>query len=195
MGIFGWFGPGQQKIYNEILSNVQHGGRVLEIGCLLGKSTHYLANLLKDKEVELYCCDPWESSTASSGEQYCKMLEAKYGKDLYFEFKKNVSEFDFIKPYKMTSSEFFKNLSPDIKFDRIYIDGSHEYEFVKSDIIESLKCIKEDGIIAGDDHPSPGVFKAVKEIFGTSVELDKSPRQWVFDVVKNKDLYAELLKV
>jgi len=53
------------------------------------------------------------------------------------------------------------------KFDLIYIDGSHEYEEVKLDIISCLKFLNPGGMIAGHDYNSscPGVIRAVDEKF------------------------------
>jgi predicted O-methyltransferase YrrM len=52
-------------------------------------------------------------------------------------------------------------------FDVVYIDASHEYEFVKEDIIAWLPKVKKGGIICGDDYIEgwPGVIKAVNEFF------------------------------
>jgi predicted O-methyltransferase YrrM len=52
-------------------------------------------------------------------------------------------------------------------FDIVYIDASHEYEFVKEDIIAWLPKVKKGGIICGDDYIEgwPGVIKAVNEFF------------------------------
>lgn len=52
-------------------------------------------------------------------------------------------------------------------FDVVYIDASHEYEFVKQDIIAWLPKVKKGGIICGDDYIKgwPGVIKAVNEFF------------------------------
>tara|TARA_R110002096_G_scaffold410195_1_gene609774 strand:+ start:17 stop:2599 length:2583 start_codon:yes stop_codon:yes gene_type:complete len=190
--IFGWFSSHHKKVYRNVLSQVEPGDHILEVGCLLGKSTLYLANLIKDKNVVLHCCDLWEAETASSLPVYCKEFEKQWGKDLYPEFKKNLFDFEFIKAYKMSSTEFFCNLTDDFKFKRIYLDGCHDYEVVKLDIINSLKYIKDDGIIAGDDYEE-GVAEAVDEIFGNAIEFS-SPRQWIFDVKKNTSLYSYLLQ-
>ena len=45
------------------------------------------------------------------------------------------------------------------KFDLIYIDGNHLYDFVKGDISNSLECLSEDGIIVLDDYRLKGWWK------------------------------------
>ena len=57
---------------------------------------------------------------------------------------------------------------PDNYFDWIYIDGNHQYEFVKLDLEMLLPKVKLHGLVAGDDYGSPGwwqdgVTKAVDE--------------------------------
>ena len=51
--------------------------------------------------------------------------------------------------HKMTSDIFFKNNSD--KFDLIFIDGLHIYDQVKRDILNSVNCLKENGIILVHD--------------------------------------------
>ena len=50
---------------------------------------------------------------------------------------------------RKTSDEFFKE--NENKFDIVFIDGLHTYEQVKKDILNSLKCLKENGIILVHD--------------------------------------------
>lgn len=105
--------------------------------------------------------------------------------NLFSKYAKSVIAVDFVKTdkfekvltdnlnitfYQMFFSDFFKKNK--LKFDLIYIDGSHEYEDVKQDIIESLKHVKEGGIISGHDYNSKsiGVIQAVNEFFN-NVEI------------------------
>jgi hypothetical protein len=49
----------------------------------------------------------------------------------------------------MTSNDFFKENKN--KFDLIFVDGLHVYEQVKQDILNSLECLNENGIIIAHD--------------------------------------------
>ena len=50
---------------------------------------------------------------------------------------------------RKTSDAFFSNNTD--KFDIIFIDGLHTYDQVKKDIVNSIKCLKENGIILVHD--------------------------------------------
>jgi hypothetical protein len=52
--------------------------------------------------------------------------------------------------YRMTSDDFFKKF-PQLKFDVIFIDGLHHYEFCQRDVINSMNALKQNGIIIIDD--------------------------------------------
>ena len=50
---------------------------------------------------------------------------------------------------RKTSDEFFKENKN--KFDIVFIDGLHTYDQVKKDILNSITCLKENGIILVHD--------------------------------------------
>jgi hypothetical protein len=55
----------------------------------------------------------------------------------------------------------------------IYVDASHEYADVKSDIASFSRLLKRNGIMFGDDMNDhwPGVKRAVIESFGTDFDV------------------------
>jgi hypothetical protein len=63
----------------------------------------------------------------------------------------------------------------------VYIDASHEYEYVKQDILNWLPKVKLGGIICGDDYTRgwPGVVLAVNEIFGDNVNIVGNQQWWL----------------
>jgi len=79
--------------------------------------------------------------------------------------KKVLEENKNIEFHQTNFSDFFEKNK--LYFDLVYIDGSHNYEDVKTDIINSLKFIKKGGFISGHDYNSAtkGVIKAVDEFF------------------------------
>ena len=66
----------------------------------------------------------------------------------------------FIREY---SNDAISDISENRDF--VYIDGHHEYEFVKDDIANYYPLGKEGGILAGHDYCEswPGVVRAVDE--------------------------------
>jgi Methyltransferase domain len=66
---------------------------------------------------------------------------------------------------------------PDGYFDWVYIDGNHQYEFVKRDLESFYPKVKTGGLIAGDDYGNrgwwaDGVTKAVNEfILGSHCDV------------------------
>ena len=66
--------------------------------------------------------------------------------------------------HRKTSDDFFDQNQ--LKFDLIYIDGNHLFDFVVRDITNSLNFINRDGIIVLDDYGvagwwNDGITKAV----------------------------------
>ena len=69
--------------------------------------------------------------------------------------------------HKMTSDEYFSNLSPEDKFDIVFIDGLHIDEQVNRDIENSLKHLKEGGTIVLHDCNPPTESHALEyPVFG-----------------------------
>lgn len=67
------------------------------------------------------------------------------------------------------SKDFYGVLSPST-FDFVFIDGCHEYESVKQDIVLALSCLKLDGQIALHDYELPGVSRAIGELLKPAIE-------------------------
>ena len=70
-----------------------------------------------------------------------------------------------------------------INFDFIYIDGNHQYDYVKKDLINYWKRVKPDGILAGDDFNNFGVAKAVIE-FSKMIKAEPLIRGTQFIFIK-----------
>lgn len=159
--IHGYFGF--KKIYDKIPLILNDNDNIIEIGAFLGKSTSYLANLIKKsgKKINFYVIDPWKKITSSPS----SVIQNTVPENMYETFLENINNLDlldYVIPMKMTSEQAFEQLK-DKKFKFIFIDGSHQYENVMCDIISYDKLLLPDGILAGDDFQGAGVAKAVKE--------------------------------
>lgn len=61
-------------------------------------------------------------------------------------------------------SENVSDMIPDNSVDIIFIDGNHNYRYVKNDILLYKSKIKQGGILSGHDIDYPGVNQAVNEL-------------------------------
>lgn len=86
---------------------------------------------------------------------HCKI---KHGCDPYFS-KKDGIYCNFIK-YNMTSDLMFEQMSADIKYDIIFIDGLHEGNQVLRDIYNSLNHLNSNGFILIHDSLPPSASVA-----------------------------------
>ena len=180
--IFGWFSDGHKETYDMFIKNAKDNQTILEIGCLLGKSSMYLAEKIKnnEKNIKLYCVDLFTiRNDYPSNETLRNKLKSQFGTDLLPQFKnhmKNIGVENIVVPIKMNSHDALDKFEKEnIKFDYIFIDGGHNYDIIKPDILKSLKILNENGIIAGDDYiTSKDVKKAVDEIFENSVKINNN---------------------
>jgi len=148
----------------KLAKSVKRSGIIAEIGSAKGGSliTMFLAN----PTCVYYCIDPFEPYNAISLDSiqenrvFSNFLAASYET-----FLKNIEPFSVNKIIvKLKSDEAITQLQ-NIKFDMIFIDGCHEYEYVKRDIQNYKLLLNDNGILCGHDfHPRfNGVIKAVKE--------------------------------
>lgn len=148
-----------ELVYDEQVSNAQNNSHFLEIGCFLGKSTVYLAELIKEsgKNITLHVIDTFE------GEGNTESTE-----NFYEQFLDNIKKYnvnDIIKVYSGTS-DYFSTSFNDKFFDFIYIDGLHTYDGVCSDIKNYLNKLKCGKTLAGHDYQYDPVKTAVNESLG-----------------------------
>lgn len=120
---------------------------ILEIGCFEGLSAVFFAdNLLDDPKSTLTCVDPFLTIVINDHKQFLTKGEEK-------NFDYNISickNSDKISIKKITSDKFF--IDNDKTFNFIYIDGSHECDFIKRDMENSFKVLENNGIMWMDDY-------------------------------------------
>jgi hypothetical protein len=111
-----------------------------------------------NKEIDLYVIDLFVAQ-----EIECRNIDfLKEGTDTLDIFKNNLSGYD-INISKGDSKVLFNKFKDDF-FDFIFIDGNHEYEYVKSDLSNFYPKLKSVGIFAGHDYTEDcGVPIAVNE--------------------------------
>ena len=142
---------------------------VLEIGVHKGDFSKQLAQNLDPKKLILV--DPWiayddkiySNSWYGNSSISNQVIQDQYFLDIkkYFE---NEIRLETVEVHRKTSDDFFDQNQ--LKFDLIYIDGNHLFDFVVRDITNSLNFINRDGIIVLDDYGvagwwNDGITKAV----------------------------------
>lgn len=177
--IFGenWFS--YPNLYKKIVEEFSNGSKFVEVGSWKGRSSSFLAVEIANskKNIDFYCVDTWEGSVEQKDFDCPKTLY-----QTFLENMKPMEEYYF--PLKITSEEASKKFQ-DKSLDFVFIDASHEYEDVKSDIKRWLPKIKPGGILAGHDYYVdeydwfPGVKQAVNEEL---IGFETSEQCWIYRV-------------
>ena len=132
---------------------------MVEIGSYQGESTAIFSTYLPNAKI--YAVDPWQNhydAKDGSSEDY-DMKDVEYNFDIITKNRNIIKK-------KMTSEEF-SFMIDDESVDLVYIDGNHQYDFVKNDILKWIPKIKQNGYISGHDyHMFEDVRNAVDEILG-----------------------------
>lgn len=148
----GWFDF--KKFYSYVLSLFE-GGKFVEVGCWKGRSAAYMAVeiLNSGKGIDFYCVDHW------SGD-FDGVLK---NKDVFEDFIKNLNPvLDKIKIIKKPSADSAK-IFQDESLDFVFLDASHDYESIKSDLSSWFPKIKINGVLGGHDYNHFEVKRAVDE--------------------------------
>lgn len=147
----GWFN--YAEMYDLAIENIPENGKFLEIGCFLGKSTHYLCTSLINagrEDVTVYGLDTFRGSTEH------KFLD-KITKDgsFYETTKQNLQYFIGRNQCHLIESRSDNQETidrfEDKTFDVIMVDGAHEYDAVLEDIQNWWPKVKDGGIMLLDD--------------------------------------------
>jgi len=136
----------------------------VEIGSWKGKSTIWLAKGAKaGSQNEVFAIDPHQGSKAHTDEGE----ESTYPTFLTNLEKAHVQ--DIVVSLVTTSSKASESWRRRIGL--LWIDGSHEYEDVKYDLILWKKYLSCNGIVALHDCDKPGPARVIEECFASSDEF------------------------
>jgi MMP 1-O-methyltransferase len=141
-------------------------GNIVEIGSWQGRSTCFFAQACKDSNNGMvFAIDPF---SGNPGKEDLYVVGKKDLSDLKENFITNIeinNLNDYIKVFPMISTEARSLINEEIRL--LFIDGNHDYEFVKEDIKNFTPLLKSGGIVIFDDYNVsnfPGVVRAVKEL-------------------------------
>ena len=148
--IEGWI---TEKEY-EYLKKASYGKDCLEIGSYRGLSSSAIAHSANS----LICIDTFQCNKRNGQEQTGELKSLK-------PFLKNTRKFSNIITI-IAKSENVAQFISDLSLDFIFVDGGHDYESVKSDILNYWPKLKNGGIMAVHDYGNlkwPEVRKATDD--------------------------------
>jgi len=134
---------------------------ILEIGSWLGASAIHMAKFVKEVglDTKIVCVDTWLGSREFMGKGFPGDRSKLFSNGLpaaYGHFLANVKRegvHDTVIPVPQTSSNALRFFSEQgVMFDAVYIDGSNQYEDIRSDMHLSWNVLKEGGVMFGDDY-------------------------------------------
>jgi hypothetical protein len=139
---------------------------IVEFGSFFGRSTRALADNTPGK---VYAMDDWDTGIKPHWGPEIKVSE-DHAKNLYAGFCQHLQEHidsGRVIPIRADHENlpFFPiDFLNGTKADMVFVDGDHNYEPVKRDIINSLAMIRLGGILCGHDYDWKTVREAVKEL-------------------------------
>ncbi len=142
------------KLLYKIAKKIPQNGCFVELGALIGRSTCFIAEGLKNKDAIFYSIDPF--IYAPDYIPFNRVFRL-YCENTY-RYK------DKIKNIRGYSYNVVKDLN-DLKIDVLWHDADHSYEGVKKDIEDWIPLLKKTGYFVFHDYKKPelGVYKAVDE--------------------------------
>lgn len=172
--VFGYFNF--EDIYSEVVDKFPDGSHFVEIGSFFGRSSIYMAvEIIRSKKnIKLDNVDKWDFGWNLNGEKV----------DVETEYLKNIEPYrHIINPVKGDSSKIASEYE-DESLDFVFIDGDHNYDGCKKDIVNWYPKVKKGGIIAGHDYVPDfqGVVDAVDEFFGKD-SIEQRNCSWVVNKI------------
>ncbi len=155
----GWFN--YSETYDIIVDRIPDNGVIVEIGSFLGRSTHYLATSLMNankEDVKIYCIDTFEGSSEHANIKLPKDFMHMTRENLKFFVGRNMVN---LCQGRSDSKDILDKFA-DESVDYVMVDGAHEYEPVRDDVINWWPKLKKDGIMFGDDVELTSVFEGMK---------------------------------
>lgn len=142
--------PGRHENRIKMLGEMPKGGRCAEIGVWNGGFSECILEVTQPSELVLI--DPWELLAEQSSEEWThnRHKDHAFMRQMYDHVSSCYGHLPNVSINKGFSAEVLSTF-PDDYFDWVYIDGNHQYDFVRSDMAMSFKKVRPGGIIAGDD--------------------------------------------
>jgi predicted O-methyltransferase YrrM len=140
---------------------------IVEVGSWKGRSTKALAMATPGV---VYAVDNWKGSPGGDATEL--EAQAKGAENIFEEFKRNLApeiaagKVVVIHADHASAADVVRDRLGGNVADMVFIDGEHNYEAVKRDLLNFLPLVKQGGLMCGHDlcEAHPGVEKAVSEV-------------------------------
>jgi predicted O-methyltransferase YrrM len=135
---------------------------IVEVGSWLGRSTRAMAD---NTNGLIYAVDTWKGTPGD--EKFPKEPHEGYFLD---EFTRNLGDHLWngtVTALRMTSLEAAAKFAANgTKFDFVFIDGAHDLDSVRNDILAWRPLVEKGGLLSGHDYDwgYPGVVHAVTQL-------------------------------
>jgi hypothetical protein len=159
-------------VYDAAVAAGKDGDKFVEVGCLAGRSTCYLATRIRDsgKTITLYAVDPCTGSPSdSTGQEIAPAVGGTFAGI----FHRNIlgCGLDNVIVPVVTTSVRAAQLFADESVAFCFIDADHSYESVTADLRAWWPKVRPGGMLAGHDYRQPapwvaGLTPAVHDFFG-----------------------------
>jgi len=175
----GWFTEAEGAWYRAAAAVAS--GTLVEVGCWRGRSTSFLAPVLRGQPARLLCVDHWAGSSDGWNAAYQTSLaeSAARGEPVQACFERNMAALKL--PHTllaMPSAEAALQV-PDGSCGLVFLDGSHDEAAVAADLEVWWPKIAPGGLLAGHDYEPtkhPGLVAAVQAFAGRrAVPVERGP--------------------
>jgi hypothetical protein len=138
----------RDMVRGRLLESLPKGCVVAEVGVWEGNFSARILDICQPRELHLI--DPWMympefANTGFGRKKNEHLMDVKY-QEVVAKFKDDPR----VKIHRATSKDALEAM-PDGSLDWVYLDGNHNAPFIDNDLEVSLRKVKPNGIISGDD--------------------------------------------
>lgn len=174
----GFFGESDIRTYRELMSKVPIGGRVAELGCWKGRSLCAVAEIIKERKIQVVAVDTF-AGTDGEGNGMASPEAAKR-ENVRQMFLDNTVKFGLHPSIEQMTTHEASLRFPDNYFDLVFIDANHTREGSQRDMQDWWPKVKRGGVLSGHDCAWKGVADALTAEFGHLVLVDFVNVWWIY---------------
>jgi predicted O-methyltransferase YrrM len=169
----------QKRGLQDLIEHTKRTGLVvIEIGSYTGESADIF--LSSGRVSKIYCVDPWENG-------YDNTDPASYQVSMNLvenEFDIRTARYsEKVVKIKNTSSNALEHfISNGVTVDLVYIDGNHQAEYVKRDILNYLNLLKPGGFMAGHDWQASWIRTTISEVLQRNPDRIFQDYSWIYKI-------------